>query len=64
MEDNIDDFVKKLGFESAKEFHSLMVNVDLSSPDKLKAFKDWKENDGSKEGLLKLPQRDWFDYIC
>lgn len=46
--------VKKLGFESKKEWHRLVANVDLSSRDKLYDFEDWKNEDGTKKGLLKL----------
>lgn len=52
--DSLEEFVKYSGFESVEEFHRLMSHVDLSSPEKMKAFEDWKENDGTKEGLLKL----------
>ena len=46
--------VKKLGFESKKEWSNLVANVDLSTRDKLYDFEDWKNNDGTKDGLLKL----------
>lgn len=46
--------VKRLGFESEKEFHSLVATADLSTPEKQTAFKKWQAEDGSKEGLLKL----------
>jgi DNA-directed RNA polymerase subunit RPC12/RpoP len=41
-----------------EELFKLVALVDLSSPENLKAFEDWKANDGSKEGLLKL-KGDW-----
>ena len=50
----MEEIVKECGFESIKEFNHLVANVDLSTPEKLKAFNFWQENDGSKEGLLKL----------
>lgn len=50
----MEEFVKAMGFDSVKEFHRLVASVDLSTPEKLKAFEDWKENDGTKEGLLAL----------
>lgn len=46
--------IKEMGFNSEKEFHHLVANTDLSTPLKLSAFTNWQENDGSKEGLLKL----------
>ena len=42
-------------------------NVDLGSPDKIVAFKNWQGNDGTKEGLLKLTSNEkefpsfWFE---
>ena len=50
----MEEIVKEYGFESLEEFNHLVANTDLSSVEKLKAFEEWKENDGSKEGLLKL----------
>ena len=41
-----------MGFESEQEMHKLIASVDLSDPDKLQKFMDWKENDGTKKGLL------------
>jgi hypothetical protein len=32
----------------------LVASVDLTNPNKMKMFLDWKENDGTKEGLLKV----------
>lgn len=43
-----------LGFESVQEFYDMVAAVDLSSIEKQKAFNSWKENDGTKDGLLKL----------
>ena len=37
-----------------EELFKLVALVDLSSPENLKAFEDWKANDGSKEGLLNI----------
>ena len=51
---NMEDLVKEMGFNSVQEFNHLVATVDISTPQKLKAFEDWKENDGTKEGLLKL----------
>lgn len=46
--------VKEYGFEDLNEFHNLVSNVDLSDSLKILKFKNWQENDGSKDGLLKL----------
>ena len=45
---------QEYGFEDAKELTRMIANVDLSSPDKLRAFAQWKKEDGSKKGLEKL----------
>lgn len=50
-----EDFVRQCGFEDEKQFHSMVSNVDLSTQEKMIAFTDWQENDGTKEGLEKLP---------
>lgn len=50
----MEELVKSLGFDSVQEYHKLVANADLTDPKKMKAFEDWKENDGSKEGLMKL----------
>ena len=36
------------------ELMKLVFSVDLSTPTKRQAYISWQENDGSKEGLLKL----------
>ena len=50
----MEEFVKEMGFNSLEEFNRLMVNVDINSKEKMKSFIEWKENDGTKEGLLLL----------
>lgn len=50
----MEDIIKDYGFDSLQEFNHLVANVDLSSFKKIDAFKNWQENDGTKEGLLKL----------
>lgn len=50
----MEELLKELGFDNINEFNKLVASADLSSPEKLDAFKLWKEKDGSKEGLLKL----------
>lgn len=45
---------KAQGFESEEEFLKLNSSVDISTPWKLAAYKEWVDEDGSKEGLLKL----------
>lgn len=50
----MEEIVKQYGFQSIKEFNTMVANVNLVGHDKIKAFKDWQENDGTIEGLLKL----------
>lgn len=50
----LDTIAKENGFESEKEMHKLIANVDLSDPIKLNRFETWKQNDGTKTGLLEL----------
>lgn len=50
----MEEFVKEMGFTSLEEFNRLVATVDINSKEKMKSFTDWKENDGTKEGLLLL----------
>ena len=50
----MEELVKEMGFESEEEFHAMVSSVDLTDPIKMGAFLDWKENDGTKKGLLEL----------
>lgn len=50
----MEDLVKEMGFDSLQEFNKLNVSVDLTDPIKLQNYLKWKEEDGSKNGLLKL----------
>jgi hypothetical protein len=49
-----EEMFQEAGFESAAEGHKMIASVDLGSPEKLEAFKRWKFEDGTKEGLLKI----------
>ena len=50
----MEELVKQLGFESVEEFHKLNATPDLSDPKKMRMYLEWKDNDGTKEGLLKV----------
>lgn len=54
LADEFEREIRKLGFVSKREWHNLVANIDLSNPEKFKAFEDWKNNDGTKKGLLEL----------
>lgn len=51
----MEELAKSKGFESSSEMLKMIASTDLTSPEKLNAFDDWKFNDGTKEGLQKLP---------
>lgn len=53
--DSLQDAVVELGFSSEAEFHRMVSSVDIRTPEKMRNFLNWKENDGTKEGLAKLP---------
>lgn len=50
----MEDIVKMMGFDSVGEFHKLNSSVDISTPTKMSEYVQWKDEDGTKEGLLKL----------
>ena len=50
--------IKEMGFEDEWEFYKTVRLIDISTNEKLKAFKKWQLEDGSKEGLLKLIRKD------
>lgn len=58
----VDAAARAKGFKGARDFHRHISAVDLSTPDKLAAYRKWREEDGTKEGMLKLkfkyPVRD------
>lgn len=47
-------------FISASEFSNLVVSTDIPILDKLKAFENWQNKDGSKEDATKLLMRELF----
>jgi hypothetical protein len=52
--DPMDETAQQKGFTNAAELNTMVTNVDLTTPEKLKAFMNWKDNDGSKAGLIPL----------
>ena len=50
----MEEIVKQMGFKSEKEFHKLVSSVDLTDTIKMQMFLQWKQNDGTKKGLLKV----------
>ena len=49
-----DTTAQSLGFTDAQEFFRLFANADISTPEKLVAFRAWQSKDRTKDGLLKL----------
>lgn len=54
---NFATFVKELGFIDEQEFHKLHASLNLISPNARIERDLWQENDGSKNGLLKLIEK-------
>jgi hypothetical protein len=48
--------IKEKGFNSVKEFHSLIASFDISTSLKNTLFKKWQHQDGTKRGLLNLKE--------
>lgn len=53
-EDPMDAMAKQYGFSSRAELDNMVTMVDLSTAEKLQAFNNWRENDGTKAGLVRL----------
>lgn len=49
-----DETAQVLGFDDAAEFFKLTANADMSTLEKIAAFKQWQSEDGTKKGLLDL----------
>lgn len=50
----MEEIVKQFGFVDLEEFNRLVASVDLSTEEKIREFKEWQNEDFTKEGLLKL----------
>jgi len=50
----MDMIAKANGFESSTEMQKLIMSIVIDTDEKYNKFIDWKENDGSKEGLMDL----------
>lgn len=55
--DDIEEFVKSKGFKNEEEMRELVASIDLSQNDALTTYSEWRINDGTKEGLLKLIEK-------
>lgn len=52
--EEFDALARALGFESEAEMHRLIASVCLETAYQRLLFSDWKLNDGTKAGLLRL----------
>ncbi len=55
---SLDQVAKGAGFEDWKELSKLVSKVNLSTIHNLNTFNYWKENDGTKSGLLKIIEEE------
>jgi hypothetical protein len=53
-EDPMEQLAKSYGFTNRAELDNMVTMIDMSTAEKLQAFNVWRENDGSKAGLVKL----------
>ena len=58
---NMDIFAQQFGFSNVAEMSRLVVMTDISTPEKMHAFREWRAKDGSKIGLLNLPPHNVAD---
>lgn len=59
---SLEQLVQEAGFADLKEFNRMVSLTDISTPDLQHAFRNWQDNDGSKEGLGRLATRAPIDY--
>lgn len=52
MSEDMERAAREAGFGGEAELHRLVASVNLSDPDTMRRFLDWRNNDGSKRGLL------------
>jgi hypothetical protein len=50
----MDEVARDLGFDDAADMHRCVAAVDLTTPARLAAFVAWRDDDGTKAGLLAL----------
>lgn len=52
-----DQQVQGLGFSDVMEFHRMVVAADMTSPAKIRRFKKWQSQDGTRDGLSRLEEQ-------
>jgi hypothetical protein len=50
----MEELAKECGFDSIEDFKELVNSLNLSTQDRIDEFKEWQNNDGSKDGLIKI----------
>lgn len=48
-----DALAREQGFDNMADLSTAISGIDLSRPGALRAFEDWKEEDGTKAGLVR-----------
>ena len=60
----MEEIVKSQGFNSLKEFNHLVSNIQLNSAAEITNFKNWKNNDRTKKGLLLIMIKEGVFFIA
>ena len=53
----LEEAAKSKGFKDMGEFNHAMSSATIETPSKLDAFIKWRDSDGTKKDLLKLPYK-------
>jgi hypothetical protein len=53
-DDEKNEIVQKMGFESVEEYNEIVKKIVFTSPQDVERILNWKAHDGTKEGLLKI----------
>jgi hypothetical protein len=51
---DMDPIAQAAGFTNAEEMNKMVAEVDLTTSEGFEAFETWKEEDGTKAGLITL----------
>lgn len=58
MSDPLEKLIKAAGFVDIKEFHAMVAKVNISTLERLRRFRVWSSEDGSKRGLEEVTQQN------
>lgn len=59
-----DAIVQLMGFKDIREFFAMTSRVRIDTPERVKRFKDWRENDGTKSGLEEVTRQNKSELYC